>query len=675
MKDKPYTKKHSRVAGLVDGLLVSVFRRVNRHIEWHRLPKWIGLGNLLALRVELRARNLHDTDGDLTQAKESRCPFSPGSRPLAARTASGTQNDLKYPGMGCKFSRFGRNMPRELTAPDLKNLLVPNPLVVSKELLARDIFVPATSLNLLAAAWIQFQVHDWFGHEQQEFRGDGERFDENTELKVPQAGDWPKADGMRLPKTKPDPDELSELDKKSPAYRNENPQWWDGSQVYGESDLETTGLRINRDDPAFDPKIAIDDPKNAPLCPSGHLYLDPKGFLPIDPDTGSTASGFTDNWWLGLEILHTLFAKEHNAICDYLKASKEGKDLTDEEIFDKARLVNCAIMAKIHTVEWTPGILGHPAIKPALDANWMGLLGHFFGEGLARQIAGFLSDGVIKDVLTGVPLSETDHHGAPFALTEEFTAVYRLHPLIPDDVRIVGYRTGVPHAKPYPMTEIAFTNARKPMTEGKASMEDVIYSFGIVSPGAITIHNYPKFLRELELPAPNKPKEKIERKEPAEGEELIQQTMDLAAVDILRDRERGVPRYNEFRKQLGKAPVTTWLELAGGHAPLAAKLQKVYNDDLDLVDTMVGMYCEPLPEGFGFSDTAFRVFILMASRRLKCDRFFTSDYRAEIYTAAGLEWIRKTGMKQVILRHYPALAPVFAGVQNPFAPWRKVAEA
>ena len=54
---------------------------------------------------------------------------------------------------------------------------------------------------------------------------------------------------------------------------------------------------------------------------------------------------------------------------------------------------------------------------------------------------------------------------------------------------------------------------------------------------------------------------------------------------------------------------------------------------------MVGLYAEPLPQGFGFSDTAFRVFILMASRRLKSDRFFTRDYRPEVYTPAGLDWI------------------------------------
>ena len=49
-----------------------------------------------------------------------------------------------------------------------------------------------------------------------------------------------------------------------------------------------------------------------------------------------------------------------------------------------------------------------------------------------------------------------------------------------------------------------------------------------------------------------------------------------------------------------------------------------------------------MPEGFGFSDTAFRIFILMASRRLKSDRF-ADDYRPEIYTEFGLDLIRHNG--------------------------------
>jgi len=47
-----------------------------------------------------------------------------------------------------------------------------------------------------------------------------------------------------------------------------------------------------------------------------------------------------------------------------------------------------------------------------------------------------------------------------------------------------------------------------------------------------------------------------------------------------------------------------------------AQLRRIYADDIDSVDLMVGLYAEPVPPGFGFSDTAFRIFILMASRRL-----------------------------------------------------------
>jgi hypothetical protein len=83
------------------------------------------------------------------------------------------------------------------------------------------------------------------------------------------------------------------------------------------------------------------------------------------------------------------------------------------------------------------------------------------------------------------------------------------------------------------------------------------------------------------------------------------------------------------------------------------------------------MYVERKPKGFGFSDTAFRIFILMASRRLGADRFFTKDFRPEVYTQEGLDWVENTTMRSLLLRHYPELAPALQGVANPFAPWRR----
>jgi hypothetical protein len=64
--------------------------------------------------------------------------------------------------------------------------------------------------------------------------------------------------------------------------------------------------------------------------------------------------------------------------------------------------------------------------------------------------------------------------------------------------------------------------------------------------------------------------------------------------------------------------------------------------------------------------------ISWASRRLKSDRFFTNDYRAEIYTQLGLDWIDDNSMLTVLRRHYPELSPALVGVDNAFAPWKQV---
>ena len=148
--------------------------------------------------------------------------------------------------------------------------------------------------------------------------------------------------------------------------------------------------------------------------------------------------------------------------------------------------------------------------------------------------------------------------------------------------------------------------------------------------------------------------------------------MDIGTIDILRDRERGVARYNDFREKLRKPRVERFEDLTE-NAEWVEQIRDVYDGDIDRVDLQVGMLAEPLPPGFGFSDTAFRIFILMASRRLKSDRFFTNDYRPEVYTPEGLEWIRRTDMSTLLLRHHPELAPALGGVKNAFAPWNKLA--
>jgi hypothetical protein len=508
--------------------------------------------------------------------------------------------------MGAKGRRFGRNFPVEHTFPDTANLLNPNPRDVSLSLLTRKEFQPATIINLLAASWIQFMVHDWFVHKKSE---------KTIDIPIRNDDAWPDKP-MKVAATEADAAPAGST--RPPAYANDNTHWWDASQVYGCDDATCANVRTQAD---------------------GKLKVSADAKIPVDPSTGLEITGFTDNGWIGLSMLHGLFALEHNAICDMLKGKHP--DWNDEQLFQKARLINTAVLAKIHTVEWTPAILPHETVKLAMHTNWYGLL-----DEDVQDVIMFLND---NELLGGIIGSPTDHHTAPYSLTEEFVAVYRMHPLIPDEFTIRSGSTGEVLAN-FQLPEVAGRKGRQVFE--RFSPVDLFYSFGVSHPGALRLKNYPRFLQNLTRD---------------DGVRL-----DLAAVDILRDRERGVPRYNEFRRLLRKDPVKTFEELTDDPA-LAEEIRKVYNGDIEKVDLMVGLYAEPLPPGFGFSETAFRVFVLMASRRLKSDRFFTNDWGAHTYTDEGIQWIRDNGMGTILKRHFPQLAAALDGVENPFAPWKTAA--
>ena len=575
-------------------------------IPWHKLPTPLALLQLIQFRDRLREQNLRDTSHIPDRDKLPKPNSGNDNRHLVARTADGSYNDLNYPEMGMVGTRFGRNVPLKDAKVDELKLLTPNPRTVSRKLLKREEFIPAKILNLHAASWIQFQTHDWFTH------GDNQP---DNNFSIPDAD----SEDLEVPKTLKDP--TRDDDNTSPAtFINHVTHWWDASQLYGSDEETIDSLRSHQDG-----KMSIED-----------------NVLPFDPNVGIDLVGFpgsVGSWWTGLSMLHTLFIKEHNSICDRLKQLYP--DWKDEQLFDKARLINAALLAKIHTVEWTPAILPNPTTQIAMNINWWGILGQD-----VKSVIGSVGD---SEVVNGIIGSSTEHHAAPYSLTEEFVSVYRMHPLIPDEFNFYDHSNGERLAtKQFP--EIFGKSTRSFMES--IAIEDLFYSFGMIHPGALTLHNYPDFLRTLD-------------KEDGSG------AFDLAAVDILRDRERGVPRYNHFRELLGKERVKSFAEITS-NPQWQQELREIYHDDINRLDLMVGLFAEDLPEGFGFSDTAFRVFILMASRRLKSDRFFTKDYRAEIYTQFGLDWIEHNGFLSVIRRHYPKLAPALYGVKNGFQPWQKL---
>ncbi len=634
-------------------LYVTLYRIINRirivvgrRLVWHRMPLLFAIGNLDALREVLRARNLHNTsDIPVSNPAGLRPPVPYSPAYLHSREAAGWYNDLAKPSMGSASlndanpvdtsnftrsspgARFGRNIPLSEVDPERDGgLLDPNPRDISNVLLARKPggFIPATTLNLLAAAWIQFQVHDWFNH--------GNPLEKDV-IEVPtEPGDEPLVCPMRIRRTRPDPTRKKDDGNGPVTYVNAESHWWDGSQIYGSSDQAAEPLREHK---------------------GGRLELDTQGLLPMDKN-GLERTGLTANGWIGLSLMHNLFAKEHNAICDHLAREYPGWD--DEPLYRTARLVNVALMAKIHTLEWTPAILGHPVLQVGMKGNWWG-----FATERIKKVLHRISEG---ELVSGIPGSETDHHGADYCLTEEFVSVYRMHALVPDHIDVYSLaekrdptRFTLDAERDRAHVDVVGPGARDRALADKIRMEDLFYSFGLAHPGALVLHNYPDWMRRLQR-----------RKGDGTADEFI----DLAAIDIVRDRERGVPRYNRCRKLLHMRPVKSFAELTSD-AVWAEELEKAYKGDVDKVDLMIGMYAEEKPDKFGISDTAFRVFLLMASRRLKSDRFFTKDYTPEIYTQAGIDWVEHNTMRTLLLRHYPALAPALYGVKNPFGPlWNDV---
>jgi hypothetical protein len=598
---------------LLSRALAGVFDTLNRRVPWHRLPTWLGIPNLLRLRLELRAANLHDTwtPGAL---RRHTGPV-PDPTLLRWRTPDGSWNDPEYPDMGKAGTRFGRNVPRHAAGPEPEPaLLEPSPREVSRRLLARDRFRPAPTLNVLAAAWIQFQIHDWFDH------GQGMPGDDDFRIDLAPDDGWAQCP-MHVPRTPRDATRCADDGDCPPTYINKESHWWDGSAIYGSSVETMRGLRAHR---------------------GGRMRVEEGARLGVDASTGRIATGVTENWWVGLGLLHTLFTLEHNAVCERLERAHP--DWSDEHLFQTARLVTSALMAKIHTVEWTPAITDHPTLHLAMKANWSGLA----NERLRRWL-GPLGK---TEVLAGVQGTPTDHHGTPFQLTEEFAAVYRLHPLIPDDLTLRRLASGRVLSV-VPFRDALLERAIDFAAVHEVSAGDLWYSLGVANAGAVCLHNYPDFLRDFTRP---------------DGVRI-----DLAAVDVLRDRERGVPRYNAFRRLFHLAPARSFEELTD-NPEWARELREVYGD-VERVDLMVGMFAETPPAGFGFSDTAFRVFVLMASRRLRSDRFFTRDFTPEVYSAEGMRWIAETSMKDVLIRHHPELARALAGVGNAFAPWPMAAGA
>nr|WEU50850.1 POD1 [Lonicera caerulea] len=379
----------------------------------------------------------------------------------------------------------------------------------------------------------------------------------------------------------------------------------------------------------------------------GKLKISDDGLL-LHDQNGIAISGDIRNSWAGVSVLQALFIKEHNAVCEVLK--KEYPKLDDEQLYSHAALVTSAVIAKVHTIDWTVELLKNNTLLAGMRANWYGLLGKRFKD-IFGHVGGTILGGIVGS-------KKPENHGVPYSLTEEFTSVYRMHSLLPDHLllrninAVPGPNKSPPLIKEVELSILAGLEGEKTLSE--IGFKRMMVSMGHQASGALVLRNYPVWLRDI-IP------QDIDGKDRPDP-------VDLPALEIFRDRERKVARYNDFRRSLLLIPISKWDDLTDDKEAINI-LEEVYGD-VEELDLLVGLMAEKKITGFAISETAFIIFVLMASRRLEADRFFTSNYNEETYTKKGLSWVNSTeSLKDVLDRHYPDVTKTWINSNSAFSVW------
>jgi len=292
-------------------------------------------------------------------------------------------------------------------------------------------------------------------------------------------------------------------------------------------------------------------------------------------------------------------------------------------------------------------LLKTKTLYKAMNANWNGLLGAGFKDRFGHI-------GSSPNVLSGlVGARKTANHGVPYSLTEEFTAVYRLHTMLPDELPLPSPGGGATTL----LTDV-FGDAGE-ATLAAAGAPAVWTALGSTPCGTLSLFNYPAALRTL-VPTDD------------DGSPRVGRPVDLAALDIYRDRERGVARYNAFRRALHLPPLRRWEDLTAD-AEALTELRAVYGDGpdgLERLDLLVGHLAEDKIPGFVLPQPAFLIFIAMASRRLEADAMFNTHFTEEVYTPEGMAWVRNVGgLRDVLHRHMPDVAAGVGTADSAFSRW------
>lgn len=357
---------------------------------------------------------------------------------------------------------------------------------------------------------------------------------------------------------------------------NEITAWIDGSMVYGSSADRLAALKVGPN--------------------SAHFRLGYGQLLPFNEDGIANANGFVSdpttlfiggdvrvNEQVGLAVMHTLFAREHNRLV--LKIRQDNPDMPAAQIFEAARRLVIGQIQHITYTEFLPALIGPDALPPY--------------------------NGYKPDVNPGL---YNEFSGAGYRLGHSMINTHILR------VNKKGFEIADGHL---PLREAFFTAPS--VLDRKRALDPILR--GLASQAhqridSVIVEDLRNFLFG----------------QPGQG------GFDLAALNIQRGRDHGLPSYNDMREHMGLPRVTSFHDITSDEA-LVKKLKTTYAsvDDIDL--WVGGLSEDPLLEEGSQVGPLYRAILIKQFTALRDgDRFwYENDLEPD-----ELQFVRRRTLAKVI---------------------------
>lgn len=332
----------------------------------------------------------------------------------------------------------------------------------------------------------------------------------------------------------------------------------------------------------------------------GHLRTSGDNLLPLNTSGLPNATdGMTNpanfylsgdvraNEQLGLTAIQTLFVREHNRLADEIAGAHPG--WSDEQIYQGARKMVGAEIQSITYREFLPALLGAsaPGIASVYNPNVNASIVNEFSTALYR-----VGHTMLPSELLRIANDGTEAPGGAVALRDAFFQPYN----IADGQELEYLLKGLATQQQQEIDVHVVDDVRN-------------FLFGDAMPGA---------------------------------------GLDLAAMNIERGRDHGLPDYNTVRVAYGLSPVMSFADITS-NAALQSALASIYTN-VNQIDPWVGALAEDHVPGTGVGSLIQAGLIDQFTRLRDGDRFFFTNADAGL-TVDDLAFVSNVRLSDVIERN------------------------